>query len=130
MLLAQSVFPCAVVGQKDCAPTAFRYRFAAAARCHSSSLYLYRRTGALPIPTQPPSLELSFRGAKRRGNPRLSSRSPGTAVEVETATVATGSGSEAVAESCGGTVLLTDSGTRKNRLREKHEANSRQGAAR
>ncbi len=55
---------------------------------------------------------------------------PGTAVEEEAAAVATGSGSEAVAESCGGTVLLTDNGTRENRLREKHEANSRQGAAR
>ena len=55
---------------------------------------------------------------------------PGTAVEGEAAAVATGSGSEAVAESCGGTVLLTDNGTRENRLREKHEANSRQGAAR
>ena len=32
-------------------------------------------------------------------------------VEAATPTVATGSGSEAVAESCGGTVLLTDSGT-------------------
>ena len=31
-----------------------------------------------------------------------------------------GSGSEATAESCGGTVLVTDNGTRKNRLREEH----------
>ena len=64
----------------------------------------------------PPTL--SFRGAKRRGNPRLSSRSPGTAVEGEAAAVARGSGSEAVAVSCGGTVLLTDNGTRERRLRE------------
>ena len=55
---------------------------------------------------------------------------PGTAVEVETATVATGSGSEAVAESCGGTVLLTDNGTRENRLREEYEAGLTPGAAR
>ncbi len=76
------------------------------------------------------SLVLSFRGAKRRGNPFLSSLFPGTAVEGETPTVAAGSGSEAVAESCGGTVLLTDSGTRENRLREEHKANLRQGIAR
>ena len=55
---------------------------------------------------------------------------PGTAVEEEAAAVATGSGSEAVAESCGGTVLLTDNGTRERRLREEHEASLRQGAAR
>ena len=41
--LAQSVFPCTAVGQKDCAPTAFRYRFAAAAPCHGSSFPLYHR---------------------------------------------------------------------------------------
>lgn len=51
-------------------------------------------------------------------------------VKGKTATVATGSGSEAVAESCGGTVLLTDSGTRENRLREEHEAGLTQGIAR
>ena len=67
IFLAHSPFPCFAVLQKDCAPTAFRYRFAAAARCHSSSLYLYRRTGALPIPTQPPSLELSFRASPQAG---------------------------------------------------------------
>ena len=55
---------------------------------------------------------------------------PGTAVEGKAAAVARGSGSEAVAESCGGTVLLTDSGTRKNRLREKHRTSLRQGVAR
>ena len=71
---------------------------------------------------------------------------PGTAVEVETptvargsgseavegeaATVARGSGSEAVAESCGGTVLLTDNETRERRLREEYEAGLTQGAAR
>ena len=72
MFLAQSDFPCTVVGQKDCATTAFRYRFAAAACCHGRSVPLYRRTGALPIPTQPPSLELSFRASPRChccGNP-------------------------------------------------------------
>ena len=41
--LAQSVFPCVVVRQKDCATTAFRYRFAAAACCHGRSFPLYRR---------------------------------------------------------------------------------------
>ena len=41
--LAQLPFPSAVVGQKDCATTAFRYRFAAAAPCHGSSFPLYRR---------------------------------------------------------------------------------------
>ena len=49
MLLAESVFPCTAVGQKDCATTAFRYRFAAAACCHGSSFPLYRRTVALPL---------------------------------------------------------------------------------
>ena len=49
MFLAQSVFPYAVVGQKDCATTAFRCRFAAAACCHGSSLYLYRRDGERAI---------------------------------------------------------------------------------
>ena len=49
-------------------------------------------------------------------------------VEAETPTVARGSGSEAVAESCGGTVLLTDNGTRERHLREKHKANSRWGS--
>ena len=53
-----------------------------------------------------------------------------TAVEGKTPTVATGSGSGAVAESCGGTVLLTDSGTRERRLREENETNLRQGVAR
>ena len=67
MFLAQSPFPCAVVGQKGCATTAYRYRFAAAAPCHGSSFPLYRRTGALPIPTQPPSLELSFRASPQTG---------------------------------------------------------------
>ena len=43
MFLAQSPFSCAVVRQKDCATTAFRYRFAAAAPCHGSSFPLYRR---------------------------------------------------------------------------------------
>ena len=52
------------------------------------------------------------------------------AVEGEAATVATGSGSEAVAESCGGTVLLTDNGTRKIRLCEEHESGLAQGIAR
>ena len=61
MLLAQSPFLCAAVGQKDCATTAFRCRFAAAACCHGRSVPLYRRTGVLSIPTHPPSLELSFR---------------------------------------------------------------------
>ena len=51
-------------------------------------------------------------------------------VEGEATTVARGSGSEAVAESCGGTVFLTDNGTRERRLREEHEANSRQSIAR
>ena len=51
-------------------------------------------------------------------------------VEGEATTVARGSGSEAVAESCGGTVLLTDNGTRENRLREEHEASLRQRIAR
>ena len=46
--LAQSPFPCTVVGQKDCATTAFRCRFAAAACCHGRSFPLYRRTGVLP----------------------------------------------------------------------------------
>ena len=68
-------------------------------------------------------------GALRRENSIYSSL-PVTAVEVETATVATGSVSEAVAESCGGTVLLTDSGTRERRLREEHEASLAQGLAR
>ncbi len=45
MFLAQSPFLCTAVGQKDCAPTAFRYRFADAAPCHGSSFPLYRRTG-------------------------------------------------------------------------------------
>lgn len=49
-------------------------------------------------------------------------------VEAETPTVARGSGSEAVAENCGDTVLLTDNGTRERRLREKHKANSRRGS--
>jgi len=44
MFLAQSPFPCAVVGQKDCAPTAFRYRFAAAAPCHGSHFPLSTAT--------------------------------------------------------------------------------------
>ena len=48
-------------------------------------------------------------------------------VEAETPTVARGSGSEAVAENCGGTVLLTDNGTWERHLREKHKANSRRG---
>ena len=52
------------------------------------------------------------------------------AVEGNAPTVATGSGSEAVAESYGGTVLLTDSGTRKNRLREEHRVSLAQGIAR
>ena len=52
------------------------------------------------------------------------------AIEGKAATVAAGSVSEAAAESCGGTVLLTDSGTQERRLREEHEANSRQGIAR
>ena len=43
MLLAQSPFPRTVVRQKDCATTAFRCRFAAAAPCHGSSFPLYRR---------------------------------------------------------------------------------------
>ena len=60
----------------------------------------------------------------------LGGECPGTAVEAETPTVAIGSGSEAVAESCDGTVLLTDSGTRENRLREEHGASLWQGAAR
>ena len=65
--LAQSVFPCAAVGQKDCATTAFRYRFAAAAYCHGSSFPLYRRTGARPISTQPSSLAPSFRASPQAG---------------------------------------------------------------
>ena len=72
MFLAQSSFPCAAVGQKDCATTAFRYRFAAAACCHGRRFPLYRRTGVLSIPTHPPSLELSFLASDRRhwrGNP-------------------------------------------------------------
>ena len=52
------------------------------------------------------------------------------AVEVEAPTVARGSGSEATAESCGGTVLLTDNGAWENRLREEHEAGLTQGTAR
>ena len=48
----------------------------------------------------------------------------------EAAAVAIGSGSEATAESCGDTVLLTDSGARENRLREEHEASLRQRIAR
>ena len=67
IFLAQSDFPCAVVRQKDCATTAFRYRFAAAASCHGSRFPLYRRTGALPIPTQPLPLELSFRASPQAG---------------------------------------------------------------
>ena len=55
---------------------------------------------------------------------------PGTAVKGKAPTVATGSGSEAVAESCGGTVLLTDNGTRKIRLCEEHESGLAQGIAR
>ena len=43
MFLAQSDFPCTVVGQKDCATTAFRCRFAAATPCHDRSVPLYRR---------------------------------------------------------------------------------------
>ena len=43
MFLAQSPFLCTVVGQKDCATTAFRYRFAAATQCHDRSVPLYRR---------------------------------------------------------------------------------------
>ena len=43
IFLAQSPFPCFVVGQKDCATTAFRYRFAAATPCHDRSVPLYRR---------------------------------------------------------------------------------------
>ena len=43
IFLAQSPFPCFVVGQKDCAATAFRCRFAAAACCHGRSFPLYRR---------------------------------------------------------------------------------------
>ena len=53
-----------------------------------------------------------------------------TAVEEKAAAVATGSGSEATAESCGGTVLLMDNGTRERRLRGRHETNLRQGVAR
>ena len=49
MPLAQSPFPCAAVGQKDCAATAFRYRCAAAACCHGSSFPLYRRDGERAI---------------------------------------------------------------------------------
>ncbi len=56
-------------------------------------------------------------GALRRENSIYSSLSV-TAVEEETPTVARGSGSEATAESCGGTVLLADDGTRERRLRE------------
>ena len=55
---------------------------------------------------------------------------PGTAVEGKAVTVARGSGSEAVAESYGGTVLLTDNGTRKIRLREEHKSGLTQGVAR
>ena len=47
-------------------------------------------------------------GSGCRGNGQY----PGTAVEGKATAVARGSGSEAVAESCGGTVLLKDSGTR------------------
>ena len=68
-------------------------------------------------------------GALRRENSIYSSL-PVTAVEVETATVATGSGSKATAESCGGTVLLTDSGTRERRLREEYKARLVQSVAR
>ena len=68
-------------------------------------------------------------GALRRENSIYSSL-PVTAVEGKTPAVATGSVSEATAESCGGTVLLTDNGTRENRLREKREASLRQGVAR
>ena len=68
-------------------------------------------------------------GALCRENSIYSSL-PVTAVEVETPTVATGSGSKATAESCGGTVLLTDSGARERRLREEHEASLAQGIAR
>ena len=49
MFLAQSSFPCAAVGQKDCATTAFRCRFAAAACCHGRSFPLYRRDGERAI---------------------------------------------------------------------------------
>ena len=76
MFLAQSPFPCAAVRQKDCATTAFRYRFAAAAPCHGSHFPLYRRTGALPIPTQPPSLELSFRASPQTVWQSVPLRSP------------------------------------------------------
>ena len=78
--LAQSPFPCAVVRQKDCAPTAFRCHCAAAAYCHGSSLYFYRRTGVLPTPTQLTSLELSFRASAHTGAairpPRARRRGP------------------------------------------------------
>ena len=85
IFLAQSPFPCAAVGQKDCATTAFRCRFAAAACCHGRSFCFYRRdkvrderngfprrsaprndnTRGLPLP-------LPFRASDRchwRGNP-------------------------------------------------------------
>ena len=55
---------------------------------------------------------------------------PGTAVKGKAPTVATGSGSEAVAESCGGTVLLTDAGTRERRLREEKRNKFVTGVAR
>ena len=50
MFLAQSVFPRTAVGQKDCATIAFRYRFAAAACCHSRSVPLYRRKRECRLP--------------------------------------------------------------------------------
>ena len=67
MLLAQSVFPCTAVGQKDCAPTAFRYRFAAAAPCHGSGLCFYRRGGELPVIANRPALFLSLRTSPQAG---------------------------------------------------------------
>ena len=82
MFLAQSVFPCAVVGQKDCATTAFRCRFAAAACCHGRSFPLYRRNlerispfrHAAPVRAchSEPVLTLAWQSvprARRRGNP-------------------------------------------------------------
>ena len=53
-----------------------------------------------------------------------------TAVEGKTPTVARGSGSEATAESYGGTVLLTDNNTRENLLREEIRNKSSTGVAR
>ena len=40
---------------------------AAAAYCHGSRFPLYRRTGVLPVPTQPLPLELSFRASPQTG---------------------------------------------------------------